>query len=55
MAKQSSDTANPYTPAPGPTQKIGDFLKAPGSSAKPPVAPSKSTGLPQNTRKGAKR
>ena len=53
MAKQSSDSANPFTPAPGLTQKLGDFLKAPGSSAKPPTAASKSTGgLPVNKRGG---
>ncbi len=46
MAKQPL-IANP----PNHNPKLGDYLKGPGASAKPPVAPSKVTGpLPRNTR-----
>jgi hypothetical protein len=51
--KRSSSTANPFTPAPGPTQKLGDFLRAPGPAAKPPSTAGKSTGrVPTNQRPG---
>ena len=55
MAKKSASVSHSFTPNPNP--KLGDFLRAPGLSAKPPIAASKSTGpLPRNTpRKGAKR
>lgn len=56
MAKRSSDTANPFKAGPGVSSKLSDYLGAPGRSAKPPSAPSRSTvGVPRNTRKGAKR